>query len=362
MRIRTVTLTVLLALVAASCGGGADDTTTSSSGPQETTTTTPAVEAMVLSYSLEAGTSYQYEVNLDQTIDLTSTGNTTALGEKDIPGDASINIQGTSVFTYTVSEGPEPGTFEIAIVGDFSDLEFSGEVDGEPADSSEIPELAEMEPVDVTIVVDEQGNVIPDDTSGLGEDFLGGLGGFDMLDQFGAAAAIGQFVGPPLSEDEVTVGDTWSETIEVPAMPGSEPVTTKVENEVVGTDTIDDAEVFVIETTSTTGAIEFDLAEFLIGFMSSFMPEEATDEEKAQLDAIIAELRFAFSIDESVAEMTSWFDFEAGLTRQAELANDSHMVMDINVPDDSTGEMVEFAMDMNLAQEITYRLTGSDSN
>jgi hypothetical protein len=355
MRIRTISLVVLLALVAASCGGEAESTTTSS--PQETTM--PAPEAVALSYSLEPGSAYEYEVDLDQTIDLTSTGNTSALGEDEIPGDATINIKGLSVFTYSVSDGPEPGTFEIGIVGDFSDLEFSGTVDGEPVDSSEIPEMAEMEPVDVTIVVDEQGNIIPEDTSGLGEDFLGGLGGLDMLDQFGAAAATGQFVGPPLSEEEVTVGDTWSETIEVPAMPGSDPVTTQVENEVVGIDTIDGADVFVIETTSTTGAVEFDLAEFLVGFMSSFMAEGATEEERAQLDAMIEELRFAFSIDESVADMTSWFDHEAGLTRQAELASETHMVMDINIPDETTGEMVEFGMDMNLAQEINYRLTGS---
>jgi hypothetical protein len=356
MRIRTISLIALLALVVVACGGEAESTTTTT--PEETTT--PAPEAVVLSYSLEAGTTYQYEVDLDQAIELSSTGDTTAMGEgEEIPGEASINIQGTSIFTYTVSDGPEPGTFEIDIVGDFSDLEFSGTVDGESVDSSEIPEMAEMEPVDVTIVVDEQGNVIPDDSSELGEDFLGGLGGLDMLDQFGAAAGTGQFVGPPLSEDEVTVGDTWSETIEVPTMPGVEPVTTQVENEVVGTDTIEGSEVFVIETTTTTGAVEFDLAEFLIGFMSSFMPEGATDEEQAQLDAIIDDLRFVFSIDETVSDMTSWFDPEAGLSRQTELASDTHMVMDVNIPDETTGEMVEFAMDMNLSQQITYRLTDS---
>lgn len=357
MRTRTISLIALLALVVAACGGEAESTTTST--PQATTT--PAPEAVVLSYSLEAGTTYQYRVDIDQTIDLTSTGDTTAMGgDEEIPGEAALDIQGTSDFTYTVSDGPEPGTFEIDIVGDFSDLEFSGTVDGESVDSSEIPEIAEMEPVDVTVVVDEQGNVIPDDSSGLGEDFLGGLGGLDMLDQLGAAAGTGQFVGPPLSEDEVTVGDTWSEKIEVPTMPGADPVTTLVESEVVGTDTIDGSEVFVIETTTTTGAVEFDLAEFLIGFMSSFMPEGATDEEQAELNAIIDELRFVFSIDETVSDMTSWFDLEAGLSRQTKLASDTHMVMDVNIPDETTGEMVEFAMDMDLSQEITYRLMGSD--
>lgn len=359
MRIRTITLISLLALVIAACGGEADETTTSSS-PAETTTTTPAVEPVSLSYSLQPGTTYEYEVDTDQTIELTSSGDTTGLGggDEDIPGEMSIRIQGTSIFTYTVSAGPESGTFEINIAGDFSDLELSGTIDGEPVESTEIPELAEMEPVDVNIVVDEQGNVIPDDT-GLGEGFLGGLGGLDMLDQFAAGGGVGQFIGPPLSDEEVAVGDTWSETVEVPTLPDADPIVTHIESEVVDTDTIDGNEVFVIETISTTPAFEFDLAEFLIGFMTSFMPDDASDEERAELDAIVNELRFAFSLDETVSDMTTWFDYEAGVTRQADIANDTHMVMDLNIPDETSGELVEFAMDLTLSQETSYRLTGS---
>jgi hypothetical protein len=120
--------------------------------------------------------------------------------------------------------------------------------------AEDIPDFAGMEPIDVTVVVDEQGNIIPQDT-GMGEDLLGGLGGLgglDMLGQLGSSAGVGQFIGPPFSQEEVTVGDTWSETAEIPTLPGNDPITTKVDSEVVGADTIEGNEVFVIETTTTT--------------------------------------------------------------------------------------------------------------
>jgi hypothetical protein len=362
MRIRTLSLLAVVALVVAACGGSGSEETADTSTNDATTATEPAVEAMQLSYQLEPGTTYEYEVDLDQGIDMTTTGDTSALGQtggEEVPGEMSLQITGTSTFVHTVADGPEEGTYEVTITGDLSNMQFDGTIDGKPVDSTDIPELAQMEPVDVTIVVDEQGNVIPDDQSGIGENFLGDLGGLDMLDQFGASGGLGQFIGPPFTEDEVTVGDTWSETIEVPTLPDAEPITTQVESEVTGTDTIDGNEVFVIETTNSTSAISFDLAQLLVGFMTAFTPEDMTAEEQAEIDAIVENLKFAIAVAPSVAEMTTWFDFGEGVARQSELVSDTHMVMDINIPDETTGEMVEFGMDMNISQDVTYRLIGT---
>jgi len=356
MRIRSFILLTVLALVLAACGGaGGEDTTTTSTEAIETTTTAPAVESVQLSYTLEPGTSHQYEVDMNQTIDLSTSGETGALGEEDdLPGNMSLLITGTTLFTYAVAEGPEDGTFEVTITGDFTDLEFSGTIDGEPVDPSEIPELAELEPVDTTIVVDDQGNVIPEDSST--EDVFGGLGGLGMLEGFGAATP-GQFVGPSLSEDEVSVGDTWTETVETPMMPEQDPVVTDVESEVVSTDTVDGSEVFVIDTNSTTSAFEFDLAELLIGFMTAFVPDDASEEERAELDAMVEQIRFAFAVDETTSNMTTWFDPAEGVSRRSEFNSETHMVMDVNIPDEATGELVGFAMDMTVGQDVTYRLT-----
>ncbi len=370
MRIRTISLLSVFALVIVACGAAAQDTTTTSSSTPETTTTTTleveTPEGVLLAYTLEPGTSFTYEVGIDQDIDMTTTGDTSALssdlatpgeaegGEEEIPGEMSLNITGTTVFTHSIAAGPEPGTFEVRITGDFTDLEFSGTVDGEPVAGDEIPDLAEMEPIDVTVIVDEQGNVIPGDESG---GLFGELGGLDMLDSLGGSAGMDQFIGPPFTEEEVTVGDTWSETVEIPAMPGEDPITTQIESEVVATDSIEGNEVFVIETTTTTSPIQFDLAELLLGFMFAFVPDDATEEEVAEMEALADQIRFVFSMDETTAEMTTWFDHQAGYARQADHSSTVHLVMDINMPDDETGELTAFGLDMNLSQDITYRLT-----
>jgi len=185
---------------------------------------------------------------------------------------------------------------------------------------------------------------------------FGGLGGLGMLEGFGAATP-GQFVGPSLSEDEVSVGDTWTETVETPMMPEQDPVVTDVESEVVSTDTVDGSEVFVIDTNSTTSAFEFDLAELLIGFMTAFVPDDASEEERAELDAMVEQIRFAFAVDETTSNMTTWFDPAEGVSRRSEFNSETHMVMDVNIPDEATGELVGFAMDMTVGQDVTYRLT-----
>ena len=355
---RTLPVVIALALVAAACGQSSADSTTV---PTTVPTTEPAPEAVQLSYSFEPGTTFQYEVTFDQQLNLSTTGDSAAFGEEEMPGQADLGISGVTTFTHTVEDGAEPGTFDITILGDFTDLAVTGTVDGEPVDSGEIPELADIEPVETTITVDEQGNVLSADEEDLG---LGGALGGDpsALGALGSPNMdFGTLIGPPLADREVTVGDTWSETLEEPMPFGEDSITTTVDNEVTGTDTIDGAEVFVIETISTTSLIEFDLAEMMIGFFAAFMPEEATPEERAELEAMMANLRFLMTIQPSDYTTTSWFDPEAGYARRAETAGSSQITFDVNFPDEATAEMVAFAMDMAIDQTVSYRLVDASS-
>jgi hypothetical protein len=363
MRIRSLTLATAITLVVAACGSDAGPNSTD--GAPDSTQAAP--EAVQLSYSLEPGSSMTYEVDMDQSIQMDIEGDPTALaeaGDEDFPATMDIRMTGISTFTHSVADGPEPGTFEITITGDFSDVEFSGTVDGEDITSGDDPAIPDdfsaMEPVETTIIVDEQGNIIPSEEGGMGEEFfgdLGGLGGLDMLGSLGSAAGSpGQFVGPPLTDEEVTVGDTWSETVEVPTLPDSDPIVTTVDSEVVASEDLDGTPVFVIETKTSTSAIDFDFAEMIVGFMTAFLPEDASDEDIAEMEALTEQLRFAFSVDPSDAAMTTWFDAEAGLSRQADVTTDSHVVMDIAMPDETTGELVELAMDMTIDSNLVYRL------
>lgn len=368
MRIRILTVIAVLALIAAACSPsssssssssdpstteGVVSTTSTSEAPQETT----APDATKLSYKLVAGETFTYDVGIEQHIEMTAEGDSSALGDEEIPGELAVDLTGTTTFSHSVEDGPESGTYVVNIKGDFSDLSITGTVDGEPVEDTDLPDFAELEPIDITVVVDEQGNVIPQD-DGSGDLFGGDLGGLGDIGQLaGPGMDPGRFVGPPLTDDEVTVGDTWSETIELPGLMTEDPMTTEVTSEVVRADEVDGHEVLVIDTESVTSMIEFDLGQFLIGFFTAFAPDDASDEDTAELDALVEDLRFLFSIDETVANMTTWFDAEAGYARMAEFGSSMHFVMDINMPDEESGEMIGLVMDMSIAQNITYHLT-----
>ncbi len=360
MKKRLVAFAAVLALAAAACGGSADSTTTTSTAPETTTTAAPAVEAVLLSYALESGTQLSYEVTLDQHIDLTTSGDPSVMGDGQIPGNASVEITGTANLTHEISDGPEPGTHQVHITGDFSDVSVTGTIDGEPVEGDQAPDFASLDPVDVTIVVDEQGNIIPEDSSS--GDPLGGMfGDFSSLQNAPAPGLDpGQFFGPSLSNEEVTVGDTWSEDIESPGM-GDEPIVTSVTSTVTGTDQVDGHDVLVIESNSTTSLIQFDLGEFFAGLFGGFMPEDTTDEEAATFQALVDQLKFLITVDGAKSDSTSLFDPDAGLVRKSDLSAGANIGMDIMIPDETTGELVGFQMSMTMDQNVSYRLLSEPS-
>lgn len=355
---RHLSLISVLALVLAACGGTtADSTSTSQAEAVTTSTTVPAVDAVLLSYTLAAGDEYQYEVGLDQHIEMSASGDASMMGEEDVPGDASLDVAGTATFTHVVSEGPEPGTFEVHITGEFADVSMSGIVDGEEVDSEDAPEFAAIEPIDVTVVVDEQGNLVQEGPAGAEDPLSGMLGGLGALGGGGAPAPgldPGQFVGPPFSDEEVTVGDTWTDEIETPGL-GEDPVVTTITSAVAAIEELDGTEVYVIESNSATSLIEFDLGQFFAGMFGAF-GEEATPEETAELEAMLEQLKFLMTIDGSTADSRTWFDAAAGVARQSETTASTNIKMDMNLPDEATGEMTGFVLDMKLDQDVSYRL------
>lgn len=360
MKFRALVLLLITAMLAAACGGGAVEETTTSTQP--TTTTGPNAgipDPILLSYTLEPGTTLEYEVTLDLEIDLTSTGDTAALsdGEEAMPSEASVIMTGTTRFTHTIAEGPEPGTYEITIVGDFSDLELTGTIDGEPVDASEAPEFADIPPVETTVIVDEQGNII-EAGEGLGDLF--GEGGLDDLGSFGGPGTdLGRFIGPPFSDEEVTVGAVWQKTVERQNFL-TDPITTDIRSEVTGFDTAECPSAFAIDTQSVTSEISFDLGELLVGFFEAFIPEGASDEELAELEALKEQLKFQMSVDETTQDLATCFDAGLGAVQSASYTSASRVAMDVNMPDETTGELVAFGMEMSFSQSIEYRLIDSE--
>ncbi len=342
-----VSFLAVLALAVAACGD-----------PDQSGPSTPleAPDAALLSYSLEAGDEFQYQVGIDQHIEMETSGDPTAMGEE-LPGSASVDIAGTGTFTHTVAAGPEEGTYEIHITGDFQDLSVTGTVDGEPVDSKEAPDFAAMEPIDKTVVVDEQGNVVSVDGEEVEDPMAGIFGDMGSMSSSPAPGLDpGQFFGPLFSDAEVTVGDTWSDEIETPGVVAEEPIVTSVTNTITGVEEVDGTQLYVIDTATSTSLIEFDLAEFFRGLFGAFAPEGGTPEETAELEEAMSQMRFVMTIDGTSSEGTSRFDAEAGVVHSTDMASGSHITMDILIPDETTNELSGFVMDMTLDQQLTYEL------
>lgn len=349
-----------LALVLVACGGdNLTTTTTTLLGATTSTvgTTQPPPEGATLTYALVAGQTITFEVDLEQTLEMTTSGDAAAMGEGDMPGSMEVEFVGSGTFTYTVSDGPEASTYSVHILGDFTDLVVTGTIDGEPADQSDLPELADLGPIDITVVVDEKGRPITED-SGF-EGILEGLFGGNFGDMSGAGLDFG-FFGPPLSDDEVSVGDSWTNNIEIPGV-DDETYTTEIRSTITGAETIDGAETLVIATVTNTPLIEFDLAEMIIGMFEAFlgMFGEPSDEDLAEFLELAEQIRFMFRIPAARADAMTWFDADAGLARKAEVSAAGRVIMDIAMPDDETGEIVEFGLDLATTRKLTYRLVGS---
>lgn len=365
MRSKLAALIAALTLVLAACNGseaGQSTTTSGGSGSESTTTTqaAPAAEEVLLTYALSAGDTFVYDVVINQNIEMSSEGEGSSLGDEELPGSASVELTASGTFTFEVADGPEPRTYSVTITSDLSEVDATGTVDGEAIDSDEAPEFAEIEPISVTVVVDERGNVIPDSPAAedpFGE-LLGGLGGMGP----GAipGAELGQFFGPPFPDDEVAVGDTWSDTFETPGF-GTEPFSTSVTSTVSREDTVDGVDVLVVDSDVVVEAFEFDLGEFFVGLFSGFLPDDATAEEQAEIDSLIENLRFVMSFDESGSQSTTYFDPAAGISRQFDVTSSSLIGMDINFPDEETGELIGFVMDMAIDQTVSHKLVDGPS-
>ena len=363
MRSKLAVLISALTLVLAACAGseaGESTTTAGVSGGESTTSPAPVAEEILLTYTLSAGDTFVYEVAIEQNIEMSSEGEGSSFGDEDLPGSASVQLIASGTFTFEVADGPEPGTYSLTITSDLTDVSAAGTVDGEAIDSDEAPEFAEIEPVSVTVVVDDQGNVIPD--SSVAEDplsdLLGGLEG--MAPGAVPGAELGQFFGPSFPDDEVAVGDTWSDSFETPGF-GTEPFSTSVTSTVTREDTVDGIDVLVVDSEVVVEAFEFDLGEFFVGLFSGFLPDDASAEEQAEIDALIENLRFVMSFDESASQSTTYFDPEAGISRQFDVTSSSLIGMDINFPDEETGELIGFVMNMAIDQTVSHKLADGPS-
>ena len=403
MKTRTRAVVAALALVMAACAGGTNstdttvddasefaaveapattapsDTTTTTQAPETTTTTVapaddasaallpsgsvPPPEAKVLAYAYEPDSSLTYRVDLDQQITMFADGDAETMDSgEELPLDALLGVVGSSLMTYDVYPGPEQGTYEVVITADFSDAEITGTVNGQSIsdldEGSLTGDLASLEPISTSVIIDEAGNVISDISadldvfgSGLGE--LGGL----------ATDELGRPVGPVFPTDQpLTVGDSWSETVTEEG-PNGETISASVTYTVIDAQTIGDATTLVIEGLTETDAIDIDFTEFFRAFFEGFasLGGEEDGELPPEMQEMLDQLEFRISIEPSSSVATTWFDPDSGLVRRVESESNVSMTMVFRGPDEATGEVVGFEMEMTLVQDATIALVESST-
>lgn len=297
-----------------------------------------------------------YQVDIEQDISLAVEGDMSTLGEEDFPGDAEVNLTGSATFTQTVADGPRPGTFEVTITGEFTELAATGTVAGENID--EVPAFADLGPIDSTFVVDEQGHIIGSDT-GSGDPFgqLMDPGALDPSTMPGLDP--GRFLGPELPDDGVGVGDTWETQSELPGF-GQDPVVVRSMSTVIRADEIEGAEVVVIDTNISSTRLEIDLGDLMLGMFGALV-EGMDEEDAAQYDELLENLRFLMFIDGAMSDATTWVAPGDGVVWRSESVSSASMGIDLNIPDQDTGEVIEGTVDMSLRQNLTYQLVEGPS-
>lgn len=300
-------------------------------------------EPALLTYTYAVGDAPVYDLSSRQHVVVSADGDPGALAEDlEVPFTADVTTSASTELSYTVADGPREGTYEISLHAAFPDVAVEGTVNGEPIEEGSTTDLGTMEPIDATVVVDEQGRILSEEGEPLD---LGGL-----LDEFGGEGglvpgATNRPFGPAFPEDRpLTVGDSWTEE-ESRTLPDGTTVTATTVHEVVAAEELDGIPVLVIESTTTTGEATVDVGALLGDLVAGF--PEGEDAAAATPD-----LRVALAPSTKVAR--TWFDPEAGTVRRAETSSSAVIRMEAIVPGDSTS----LTMEMRLDTESTADLRG----
>lgn len=308
--------------------------------PSPTQTTLPSVD---LAYVFETGSVLVYEVDLHQDLTLETEGEAAAVVDDDLPRSADLTIDAAGRLTFTVSDGPEDGTYRLDVEGDFDDVTVAGTADGEEvADPSDVDQFGTIQPIANSMVVDSRGRVVaegPELPSAAAP--LSGLRG-----------DLGGFVGPILPDGPVFEGQSWTETYSAQVL--GEAAAERTVTGTFTTDELEGAEVMVVETESVTGAAELDLAEFFEEFLLALGEDAGDDTAAVDPDQVV----FRITMEPAESEGTARFDASRGLVVDWLTTDSSSLRMDVALPDQETGDIQEFVMHLDTRKTIEYSHVG----
>lgn len=336
-----------LALLLASCSPAesADPSPITSAD----TTTTAVIEPVQLAYAYVPGETVTYDVVANQDIAFNAVGDAAGFGDAELPIDADLVTESSGTTTYTISAGPSPTSATIDIRARFPETRVAGTVNGDTVDSLEEggveAELARIDEVDVTVVVDALGRLLDDansDRAVFGAD-LAALTGLTN-DLFAVP------IGPVLVADRrVGLGDAWESTSTREGPTGQ--IGSTSASEVVAAD----AGVVVIETTTVTDPYSVDFSEqfrdLFLGFAELEGEGEVPPEILEQLDAI----EFVISVEESTTVEVADFDVARGIIRSATKTTEMRLSMVFRSPNED-GDITGFDISLDMSQAAVFTL------
>jgi hypothetical protein len=331
-------LLLALTLVAGCTGDGEPSPTTSVTAPASSTT---QVDRQEYSYGFEIGQALDYRLDLQRRIILDSEGTSVEAVAGDLPGQADVTVTASGLFTYTVGQGPQEGTYLLTIEGDYDEMEVTGTIDGESVDDpGQVGELLTLGPESTTLVIDSAGHVL--------ESVWGGAPSDSATP--GTSGGAAGFMGPVLPPDPLGSGETWGETFTEMAM-GAAEVEGVLEGHLAGPG--DDGEV-IFENVKTTAAGEIDLGPFYRDFLT------ATAEEGEEVEGL-DQLVFRIAIDPAETRITGWIDPDRGLPLRTTVESTTRTSTESTLPDPDTGELQSFEMSIAIEQSTNYELVAGDS-
>ena len=323
---------IALALFAASCAEGpAEDAPPDSVAPETLT-------GEALRYGISDGTTLVYDMTMSMDMVTDMSG---AFADQGAMGPIEMDMVLAATTAYEVEEGIEEGTYLVSM--SFEELSFDslsmtmgGEdlmagMDGllDDSMSAEMAGLSEMK-----FVIDEQGQMLGGSVDGQSIDFGNLMGG----SQFGGLGSGTPFLGPELPEGVVDEGDTWSATWDTEFVPGKE-ISVSANSRVVAVE----GDVYVIETETTTGAIEMTMADLLAA--------SSTEEfDMAEL-AGMGDMSMTMSMDANTGASKVWFDVNRGIPVRQEWSGGATTSMAMNVG----GESGDMKMEMDFSGTLELR-------
>ncbi len=332
-------------------------TTTIPTPPRTTTTTIPPreYEPTLISYRYPSDDEVEYIISIEQEAEITLEG---GVEEEMPPGPivTATTLEGT--ISYQTSPGPEENTTTIRIISNIEVIENQMSMGGitipTPPDA-ETPGLNTA--IDITLVVDEQGNILEVSSDALGD--ISQLLGDDSLfptDLMGSQQ-MDQPYGPVFPDYPLEVGDTWTERTEEEGPAGMGTIVTTAEHHLVEVETRAGRHILVLESEYRTEAFEWDMSEFLQVMFGAFGedPEEPSAEDVPPGPEGLSEVTMVIGMAPSTTMEVTRFDVDAGLVIEGEYRVSGGATTNMAFPDEN-GDTNPIISTTTFEQTGAYRL------